>query len=216
MKKLKIPLALLALVSLGPAHAEQMFVIDKVLLNVYVEPNQDSGRVATLETGDIVEAIDELEPYVRVRLPDGREGWVRANYLTKQAPAILRLKELQSGQPAPPQPSPQLLQELADLKQQNAALQGDVAQLKQEAAAKPAPAPAPVEVAKEAPAPVEAAKPAPAAQAVPAVPAAVDRPAARLWAWVAAVVVAGALGFLLGYQTLATSIKRKYGNIKVY
>lgn len=37
-----------------------------------------------------------------------------------------------------------------------------------------------------------------------------------MWAWFAATVTAGALGFLLGYQSLATRIKRKYGNIKIY
>lgn len=102
IKKALIYPSSLAALAFAPVHAEPLFVIDKVLINVYAEPNQDAAKVATLETGDTVEAIEHLDPYVRVSLPNGREGWVRGNYLSKQAPAILRLKELQSGQPRRP------------------------------------------------------------------------------------------------------------------
>jgi hypothetical protein len=206
----------LAALPFAPAHAEPMFVIDKVLINVYAEPNQEAAKVTTLETGDTVEAVDQLDPYVRVRLPDGREGWVRGNYLSKQPPAILRLKELQSGQPPTTQqgPSPQLLKELEELKKQRAALESEVARMRQEEVAQlrqdPPPKPVP-------PVPTEAAKPNPVQQTAP--PPVTDTQAAvrsRMWAWFAATVTAGALGFLLGYQTLATRIKRKYGNIKIY
>lgn len=209
--------ALVAALASAPAHAEPMFVIDKVLINVYAEPNQDARRVETLETGDTVEAIDRLDPYIQVRLPDGREGWVRANYLSKQAPAILRLKELQSGQPAARQgPSPQLLQELEELKKQRAALEGEVAQLRQAEVAKLRQDAA--SKSASSPPSVKTAKPEPVQQAARATPMTVAQPAVRnrMWAWFAATVTAGALGFLLGYQTLATRIKRKYGNIKIY
>lgn len=207
--------AVAALAFGAPAHAEPLFVIDKVLINVYAEPSQDAARVTTLETGDTVEAVDELAPYVRVRLPDGREGWVRGNYLSKQPPAILRLKELQSGQPPATQEEPQqLLKELEELRKQRAALEGEVARMRQEEVAQlrqdSAPKPVP-------PVPTAAAKPKPPQQAAP--PPATDIQTAvrnRMWAWFAATVTAGALGFLLGYQTLATRIKRKYGNIKIY
>lgn len=210
-------LATLTALAFAPAHAEPMFVIDKVLINVYAEPNQDAARVTTLETGDTVDAVDQLDPYVRVRLPDGREGWVRGNYLSKQAPAILRLKELQSGQPpaSPQGPSPQLIKELEELKKQRAALESEVArmrreevaQLRQDAGSKPVPPPAAAEAAK--PKPAQKAAPTPMTDTQAAV-------RSRMWAWFAATVTAGALGFLLGYQTLATRIKRKYGNIKIY
>lgn len=212
--------SLAVLAAFAPAHAEQMFVIDKVLINVYAEPNQDAARVTTLETGDVVEAVDQLDPYVRVRLPDDREGWVRGNYLSRQAPAILRLKELQSGQPPAPPPesqalSQQLAKELEELKKQRAALEGEVArmrqeevaQLRQEGASKPL-APLPAKVAKAAPL-REAAPPSPRV-------ASQSEVRNRMWAWFAATVTAGAMGFLLGYQTLAARIKRKYGSIKIY
>lgn len=206
---LRAPAVAMLALAFAPAHAEPMFVIDKVLINVYAEPNQDAARVTTLETGDTVDAVDQLDPYVRVRLPDGREGWVRGNYLSKQAPAVLRLKELQSGQP------PQSIKELEELKKQRAALESEVArmrreevaQLRQDAGSKPVPPPASAEAAK--PKPVQHAARAPMTDTQAAV-------RSRMWAWFAATVTAGALGFLLGYQTLATRIKRKYGNIKIY
>jgi SH3-like domain-containing protein len=209
--------ALVAVAALpfAPVHAEPMFVIDKVLINVYAEPNQDAARVTTLETGDSVEAVEQLDPYVRVRLPDGREGWVRGNYLSKQAPAILRLKELQSGQPPATQqePSPQLMKELEELKKQRAALESEVARMRQEEVAQlrqdPPSKPVP-------PAPAATAKPKPVQAVAPPVADTQAAVRSRMWAWFAATVTAGALGFLLGYQTLATRIKRKYGNIKIY
>lgn len=211
-------LIVLTLGLVGPVRAEQMFVIDKVVLNVYAEPNQEGGKVAALETGDLVEVIDQLEPYVKVRLQDTREGWVRSNYLSRQPPAIVRLKELQSGQPAVLQgPPPQVVQELQELRKHKGVLESEVARLKgvlenevsrlRDEAGRPPPRVA------------EAAKP----QLVGAVTTATTHTAVqksevrnRMWAWFAVTVTAGGLGFLGGYQTLATRIKRKYGDIKIY
>jgi len=47
-----------------PVHADTLYVIDKVLINVYAEPNQDSSRVATIETGDAV-LLAAIEAAVR-------------------------------------------------------------------------------------------------------------------------------------------------------
>ena len=200
--------AVLTLCAAVPLHAETLYVIDKVVINVYAEPNQEAARVATLETGDTVESMDTLEPYTRVRLPDGREGWVRQNYLSAQAPAIVRLKELQSGaQPVAQQgPPPQLVRELADLKKQNGALRDEVARLHQQAAEKPVALPAPVETAK----------PAPVNRQVRVTTAPVEPSASSTWIWIVATAVGTAIGFLCGYQSLALRIRRKYGNIKIY
>jgi uncharacterized protein YgiM (DUF1202 family) len=63
-------------------HAEQLYVEDKLVLNVYSEADQGSSRVATIETGDAVEEIERVEKFVHIRLADGREGWVGTNYLS--------------------------------------------------------------------------------------------------------------------------------------
>src|SRR5262245_46244170 len=73
----------------------KLFVSDKLVLNVYAEPDQGSERVANLQTGDSVDEIERAEHFVRVRLENGREGWVGVNYLTTDIPAAARLRELQ-------------------------------------------------------------------------------------------------------------------------
>src|SRR5262245_28036396 len=83
-----------------PARAQPMYVDDNLVLNVHSEANQGGERVATIETGDQVEVLERVENSAHVRLPDGREGWVGAGYLTADAPAVIRLKELQAAAPS--------------------------------------------------------------------------------------------------------------------
>ena len=51
-------IAAVAAFASGALHAQQLYVADKLVLNVYQEPDQGSGRVATIETGDTVEEIE--------------------------------------------------------------------------------------------------------------------------------------------------------------
>src|SRR4249919_2868679 len=76
----------------------RLFVSDKLVLNVYSEPEQAGSRVATIETGDAVDELERGQGFVRIRLTDGREGWVGSNYLTDDAPAAVQLKDLQRQQ----------------------------------------------------------------------------------------------------------------------
>ena len=76
----------------------RLFVSDKLVLNVYSEPEQAGSRVATIETGDAVDELERGEGFVRIRLADGQEGWVGSNYLTTDAPAAVQLRDLQRQQ----------------------------------------------------------------------------------------------------------------------
>ena len=116
-----------ALLAANAARAEQLYVADKLVLNVYAEASQTSDKIAALETGDAVEELERAENFVHVRLGDGREGWIGANYLTAEAPAILRLKALQAEQHADTQSVQKPLNdEIARLQKQNATLQTEV------------------------------------------------------------------------------------------
>lgn len=181
------------------AHAEQLYVIDKLVVGVYPEADSETGKLANLETGDAVEMLERADRHVRVRLSDGAEGWVRASYLTAQPPAILRLKELQASGATPAAPSPQLTQELAQLKTQNAALLKEVDALKEAAASKSA-EPAPAQLPTE---------PEPAREHY-------DPPeSSSHWLWLIAVILTGGLGYLFGYQTFARRVRRKYGSVRI-
>jgi len=187
---------------------QQRFVSDKLVLNVYAAAEQGSGRVATIQTGDAVEELERSGTMVRVRLEDGREGWVGASYLVSDAPAIVRLRELQRQQPnstATPTPTPQvdkvLVGEIAQLKKENAALRGQVTTLQ----ARPVtPVAAPAAQCEQVDPPIQAA-------AFPTV-----APAGSLWGWLVALVFVGGAGYAGGYQTLARRLRKKFGGLKVY
>lgn len=182
---------------------EQRFVSDKLVLNVYAEPDQGSGRIATIQTGDAVEELERSGNLVRVRLEDGREGWVGANYLTSDEPAILRLRELQRQQPnAAPRVDKASLQEIAQLKKENTALRGQVSELQARIAA-------PVEPSQGE---TIAATPEPPLQAAVLHTTALG----SVVGWVAAILVVGAVSFAGGYQTLARRLRKKFGGLKIY
>ncbi|HKQ14224.1 MAG TPA: SH3 domain-containing protein, partial [Steroidobacteraceae bacterium] len=100
-----------------------LFVSDKLVLNVYSEPEQAGSRVATIETGDVVDELERAQGFVRIRLSDGREGWVGSNYLTTDAPAAVQLRDLQRQQKGSTQAvDKKAAEEIARLKKESEAL----------------------------------------------------------------------------------------------
>jgi len=182
----------------------RLFVSDKLVLNVYSEPEQVGSRVATIETGDAVDEIERGQGFVRVRLTDGREGWVGSNYLTSDAPAVVQLRDLQRQQKGASQTvDKKATEEIARLKKESESLQTQVKELKAAAAATPAPTDEGV---------LEGASPAPQ-QLDAGAPASNGGP---IWMWVLIVVAAAALAYLAGYQTLARRIHKKFGGLRIY
>jgi hypothetical protein len=199
----------------SPQIGEQRFVSDKLVLNVYSEPDSSSSRVATIQTGDAVEELERSGNMVRVRLEDGREGWVGANYLTRDAPAIVRLRELQREQTtgvSAPVPDKKSIDEIARLKKENSALQAQTSELQSRLAAAVAP-PEPVD--DESASPLDTPEPEVASEQE-AFAGAVSPVNSAWWAWLIAVVLAGGLGFASGYQMLARRIRRKFGGLRIY
>lgn len=188
---------------------QQVFVSDKLVLNVYAEADQSSERVATIETGDLVEEVERAENFVRVRLADGREGWVGANYLTTDAPAVVRLRDQQRQQKSAVQAAEKKsADEIARLQKQNVALQGEIKELIAKAAAPP--------VASIAEAPPE--QPSEAEEDPEREFAATDAASedGASWIWPVFVLAAAGAGYLLGYQILARRVRNKFGGLKVY
>jgi uncharacterized protein YgiM (DUF1202 family) len=181
----------------------RLFVSDKLVLNVYSEPDQAGSRVATIETGDAVDELESAQGFVRIRLQDGREGWVGANYLTDDAPAAVQLRELQRQQKGAAQSTDKKsAEEIARLKKESEALQAQVKELKAAAAAAPA-------VADDGL--LEGAAQAPQRLAAVAPPA-----ASATWIWSLVVVLAAGLAYVAGYHTLARRIRKKFGGLRIY
>jgi uncharacterized protein YgiM (DUF1202 family) len=180
-----------------------LFVSDKLVLNVYSEPEQAGSRVTTIETGDAVDELERGQGFVRIRLSDGREGWVGSSYLTTDAPAAVQLRDLQRQQKGSTQAvDKKAAEEIARLKKESEALQSQVTELKAAAAA---PAPADEGV-------LEGASPAPQRLAA----ATSANTGGSTWLWSLIVVLAAGLAYAAGYQTLARRIRKKFGGLRIY
>jgi hypothetical protein len=189
--------ALAATVCAAAAAAQPMFVTDKVVLNVYENPSTAGVKIATLQTGDAVETLDTVQDYVRVRLATGQEGWVRTGYLSVQAPAAVRIKRFEE--------SP-LAGEVNRLRAENYALQQQIKVLTQMTMNQLT---AGVAAAAAQTVLLGSNKPARAASSPSAAPG------WPWWVWPSAVVSCMLLGFVLGHQSLARRIRRRYGRLKI-
>ena len=182
----------------------RLFVSDKLVLNVYSEPEQAGSRVGTIETGDAVDELERGEGFVRIRLSDGREGWVGTNYLTTDAPAAVQLRDLQRQQKSTTQTvDKKAAEEIARLKKESESLQTQLKELKAAAASAPAPDDDGV-LEGASPAPRELAAVAPASGG------------GSTWMWLLIVVLAAGLAYAAGYQSLARRIRKKFGGLRVY
>lgn len=182
----------------------RLFVSDKLVLNVYSEPEQAGSRVATIETGDQVDELERGEGFVRIRLPDGREGWVGTNYLTTDAPAAVQLRDLQRQQKSSAQAvDKKAAEEIARLKKESESLQAQVKALKTAAASAP--------VADD-DGVLEGASPGPQQLAAVASASA----GSSTWIWILVVVLAAGLAYAAGYQSLARRIRKKFGGLRIY
>jgi SH3 domain protein len=94
MLKRLLPAALLLLCS--AASAQTAYVTDVLRLGIHAAPDTSDQAFATLVSGTALEILERNTNYARVRLADGREGWVRATYLVTTAPAAARIAELEA------------------------------------------------------------------------------------------------------------------------
>jgi SH3 domain protein len=64
------------------AQAETMYVTDVLRVTVREGSGSDYKIIDVIESGQEVQVISSFDQWAKVRLPDGREGWVVAKYLT--------------------------------------------------------------------------------------------------------------------------------------
>jgi SH3 domain protein len=202
------------------AHAEQVYVSDKLVANLLDTAGQDGKKVTTVESGDALEVLEREEGFVRVRTDSGNEGWIKSSYLMTQPTAARRLKELEARGPVEQGgvDTSKYTQEISQLQEKNKALDTEVSGLRKamdEANAKIAAASAATQETSV------AMSSTPSAQTVGERSA--EMPSIQIgWSSRAIVIVgvlygvAGVLGFVAGYRTLARRIRRKYGRVKIY
>jgi uncharacterized protein YgiM (DUF1202 family) len=191
------------------AHAQTLYVTDKVEAAVYAQPTLDGDRVRLLESGDAVEQVSREGDTVRVRLEDGSEGWIAGSYLVADIPATRQLQSLTAENErlrSSARSDTTATAEMKTLKDRNAQLQSELAAAQRDLNALQARSPASA---------------ASAARPDDEVPVEVARPPARSSLYLTLAILAGgaatlALGFWWGYSTLERRVRRKYGGLKVY
>ncbi len=207
---------LLVLAAAPAAHAETLYVIEQLVVNVNSAPDASSERVATIKSGEGVEVLEKQGEQVHIRLANGTQGWVRKSYLSADEPLQHQLNERTS--------------EIEKLKQDVARLQGELTAARTMPRGKPAPAqPNTSSAAAESTATPEPEsgesdhRTHPASAGDPATPepsyfmTPPEAPARPVWHWaLGSFVVALALGFVLGWQVLDRRIRRKYGGLRIY
>jgi SH3 domain protein len=77
------------------AAGETSYVTDSLRLGLHAAADTSDRPFDNLISGTPVEVLERDSNYARVRLTDGREGWVKATYLVATKPAAARVTELE-------------------------------------------------------------------------------------------------------------------------
>ena len=89
MRRIYLTLILTIVYSL--ASAETLYVTDRILLGIHSQASETSPVIKTIPSGTPVEVTQKQDSFTKIKLSDGTEGWVSANYLKKEKPATSEL-----------------------------------------------------------------------------------------------------------------------------
>jgi len=72
-------------------YAEDRYVIDNLQITFRTGPGNDRKIISLLNSDQMVEIIEPSGDWVKVRLQNGKEGWVLQRYLTQETPCRTRV-----------------------------------------------------------------------------------------------------------------------------
>lgn len=78
------------------ASAETAYVTDILRLGLHQAADTSDRPFENLVSGAALEVLERTPNYTRVRIADGREGWVKSAYLIDEKPAQMRVAELEA------------------------------------------------------------------------------------------------------------------------
>ncbi len=82
------------LVTIGSAQAA--YITDKLLVGFYAKPDASVQPLKVLPSSTPMEVLGKKDAFSKVRLGDGKEGWVKSIYISTEKPARAMLLELQA------------------------------------------------------------------------------------------------------------------------
>jgi hypothetical protein len=200
-RALRAPWLLLCALAAWAAPAETLYVIEQLVVSVSSAPDGSGERIASVKSGDRLEVLERSGEQMHVRTAGGKDGWIRASYLSADEPLRPRLAERTA--------------EVARLKEDVSRLQAQLDAAHSTAGAAPgrgaaalaAAAPEPAASAEDSASPPPRALFTGATEEIPR----------RVWPWaLAAALLALCVGFALGALVLDRHIRRKYGGLRIY
>lgn len=87
---------LLALWLPGLASAETAYVSDKIQAGIRAQPVKEGPALKIVSTGTVLEVLERMAGFARVRDAEGVEGWIDAGVLTAELPARTQMEGMKS------------------------------------------------------------------------------------------------------------------------
>ncbi len=108
------------------SQAATRYVVDEVFITLRTGAGNQFAIIKSLKSGDKMELLEEdAEGFAKVRTDDGKEGWVRTQYLQEEPIASIRLERIESR-------LEKMKEENKQLKQELDAVKGDKKELEKE------------------------------------------------------------------------------------
>jgi SH3 domain protein len=101
------------------ARAETKYVVEHIQVNARTGSSVEHNIVSMLESGQKVQLLEVDKDWSRVKLADGKEGWILSRFLTSSEPRKLSLERLQKKYDELDDQVNALLEENNFLKEQN-------------------------------------------------------------------------------------------------
>jgi SH3 domain protein len=95
MQKIKlISISILWMLAMT-AHAETVYVIDELKIGLHESASINSPIIKLVPSGTELSVIEQSEELVKVKEPEGSEGWINNKYIVKEKPGKARVNELE-------------------------------------------------------------------------------------------------------------------------
>jgi SH3 domain protein len=116
----------------GKAMAETQYVVDRLIITLRSGQSTQHQILTTLPSNTKVEVLETAEKYSKVRAPDGTEGWVLNQYISKSPTAKIRLTAAEAKLAKLETENKQLKETLDTTSQKENAASKELAKLRQE------------------------------------------------------------------------------------